>query len=181
MRLFYAAKGLTHYCPLSFLLKALPILFVYLSYPSNVTGQRGTSIHWPTAFIAKGHADDWNASSIVYYDWKQQAMRRDTLLAFPPSHFNPETGFVEPTKQPVMSSFIWKEVGGVSLCCGVVWCCVGTVLCCAVWCCVVLELSCLVLRCVASHHIALCVGCIVLRCVSVGSTSWLLVCAVLVL
>ena len=75
-----------------------------------VEGQRGTSIHWPMAFIAKGHADDWNASSIVYYDWRQQAMRRDTFLVFPPSHFNPETNSVELTKQPTMASFIWKDV-----------------------------------------------------------------------
>lgn len=75
-----------------------------------VVAQRGSSLHWPMAFVAKGHADEWNATSIVYYDWKQRAMRRDTLLVYPPAHYNPESLQVEFTKQPSISSFIWRDV-----------------------------------------------------------------------
>ena len=67
-----------------------------------VDGQRGSSIHWPMAFVAKGHANEWNSTSIVYYDWKQRAMRRDTILVYPPSHFNPENNQIEWKKKKII-------------------------------------------------------------------------------
>ncbi|KAL6064102.1 hypothetical protein QOT17_011167 [Balamuthia mandrillaris] len=70
---------------------------------------------WPSSFIAMGYADDWNGSSIIYYDWPNRMMRRDSLLSWPPSYWKPSRtsageSEAHPLTQPVFTSLIWKKV-----------------------------------------------------------------------
>ncbi|KAL6064101.1 hypothetical protein QOT17_011167 [Balamuthia mandrillaris] len=69
---------------------------------------------WPSSFIAMGYADDWNGSSIIYYDWPNRMMRRDSLLSWPPSYWKPSRtsageSEAHPLTQPVFTSLIWKK------------------------------------------------------------------------
>ncbi|KAL6044984.1 hypothetical protein QOT17_016309 [Balamuthia mandrillaris] len=84
---------------------ALVVLVVRLVV--SVGGEDDSPV-WPEAFIARGHAPDWDGTSVVYYDHVAQMMRRDTMLAYPPHHIIPPDTIVR-TKQPVMVSWIWRN------------------------------------------------------------------------